>query len=60
MKCEVKGNNLIITLPMNENPEPSKTGKSKIVAGTNGFKDAGVKHPGSDKPISISINAIVK
>jgi len=51
MKLEVKNGNLIITCPMNGGV-PSKTGKSLVVATTNGF----VEVPNSD--IKVNLNAI--
>ena len=51
MKLEVKNGNLIITCPINGGV-PSKTGKSLVVATTNGF----VEVPGSD--IRVNLNAI--
>ncbi len=51
IKFEVKNGNLIITCPMNGGT-PSKTGKSLVVATTNGFVDV----PGSD--IRVNLNAI--
>ena len=51
MKLEVKNGNLIITCPINGGT-PSKTGKSLVVATTNGFVDV----PGSD--IRVNLNAI--
>lgn len=55
MQAEVKNGQLIITLPIS--PRPSKTGKSLIVASTNGFTHTVAVHDG--KPISVSVNAIV-
>lgn len=51
MKLEVKNGNLVITCPINGGV-PSKTGKSLVVATTNGF----VEVPGSD--IRVNLNAI--
>jgi hypothetical protein len=33
---------IVITLPVNKVPKPSASGKSKIIATTSGFKDAGI------------------
>jgi len=51
IKFEVKNGNLVITCPINGGV-PSKTGKSLVVATTNGFVDV----PGSD--IRVNLNAI--
>ena len=51
MKLEVKNGNLVITCPVNGGV-PSKSGKSLIVATTNGFAEV----PGSD--IKVNLNAI--
>jgi len=51
MKLEVKNGNLVITCPINGGV-PSKSGKSLVVASTNGF----VEVKGSD--IKVNLNAI--
>jgi len=51
IKLEVKNGKLVITCPINGGV-PSKTGKSLVVATTNGFVDV----PGSD--IRVNLNAI--
>lgn len=51
IKMEVKGKSLIITCPLNGGV-PSKTGKSLVVATTNGFAEV----PKSD--IKVNLNAI--
>jgi hypothetical protein len=51
IKFEVKNKSLIITCPLNGGT-PSKTGKSLVVATTNGF----VEVPNSD--IKVNLNAI--
>lgn len=56
MKAEVKGNNLIVTIPL-ETPHPSSTGKTKIVAGSGGFKQTEAKVDG--KTVSVAINATI-
>lgn len=37
MKIETVGENLVITVPLNVKPAPSKSGKSMVIATTNGF-----------------------
>jgi hypothetical protein len=51
IKFEVKEGKLVITCPINGGV-PSRTGKSLVVATTNGFVDV----PGSD--IRVNLNAI--
>ena len=51
IKFEVKNGNLVITCAINGGV-PSKSGKSLVVASTNGF----VEVPGSD--IKVNLNAI--
>jgi len=58
MSAEIKGGNLIITLPINKSPERSSTGRSLVVAGTKGFVQTEAKV--DDKIVSVSVNAIIK
>lgn len=57
MNAKVENGNLVITLPL-QKPTRSKTGKSLIIASTNGFMKTSVEVEG--KEISLSVNAIVK
>lgn len=57
MKVEIKNNEVIITLPLQE-AKVSSTGKSLVIAGTNGFKGADLTHNG--KAVSVSCNVITK
>ena len=50
-------NEVVIRLPLNSNPEPSKSGKTLIVAGTEGFTKTTAKF--KDKPVSISVNVTI-
>ena len=56
MKAEIKGNNLIITIPMSE-PEASKSGKTLVVASTHGNVKTDVMVKG--KPLTIGLNAYI-
>lgn len=56
MKTEVKDNQIIITLPLQQS-QLSKSGKTYIVAGTGGFTKTTATIDG--KPVSISVNAII-
>lgn len=56
MSVKIEDGAIVITLPM-QTPEVSKSGKSQIVATTNGFvhTDASV----AGKTVSVSINCII-
>lgn len=56
--AKIEGNELVIRLPINPQPPLSKTGQSRILAGTSGYVDANIDFQG--KPIRISVNAIIK
>ena len=57
MEAEVKDGNLVIKMPVNQNPPMSKSGKTRIAAGTNGF----IKIKSDDgKEYSLSLNLIRK
>lgn len=57
MTAEIKGGNLIITLPVNPKPAPSASGKSLVVASTKGNTVTGVMVDG--KPLTIGVNAYI-
>jgi hypothetical protein len=57
MKAEIKDNKLILTMDL-QNPAPSKSGKTLIVATTNGFFTSTAQLDG--KPIVCSVNCYVK
>jgi hypothetical protein len=56
MKVEIKGKELIITLPIEE--KTSGSGKSTVIATTSGNVSAGVDYKG--KPLTIGVNAYIK
>ena len=60
MKVELKGNDLVITIPANlTDPSPSASGKSLVVASTQGnvtLPDVQVK----GKNLTIGLNAYIK
>lgn len=59
MKAELKDGNLIITIPAETtNPEPSATGKTRIVATTKGNKETAVKVQGQN--LIVGVNAYIK
>jgi hypothetical protein len=55
MKCEIKNNKLVIELDINE--KTSKTGKSLVIASTNGNLVTALQHKG--KPVVIGVNAYI-
>jgi len=55
MNVEIKGNELIVSLPIS--PRPSKSGKTILVASTSGNIKTTVDYDG--KPITVSVNAYV-
>jgi hypothetical protein len=52
-----KGNNLVITIPINQNPEPSATGKTLSIASSRGNKETSVEIDG--KKVIVGLNAYV-
>lgn len=56
MKTEVKGNQLIITIDLDE-PRVSATGKSLVVSSSGGFKKTDAKVKG--KAVSVNVTAII-
>ena len=59
MQAEIKGNNLVITIPCDtKNLMPSSSGKSLIVASTHGNQPTSLQVNG--KPLVVSVNAYVK
>jgi len=57
MQAEIKGSNLVITIPADLDPKPSKSGKSRMVATTGGFVTTTALVKG--KPIKIGLNAVI-
>lgn len=57
MTVEVKGDNLVITLPMLKPIKLSGSGKSKVLATTNGNKVSDLEFDG--KKIVIGVNAYI-
>ena len=57
MKVEIINGNLVITLPINQHPEPSASGKTLVVASSHGNKATDAKVNG--KPITVGVNAYV-
>lgn len=57
MKVELKGNDMVITIPMGT-PTPSASGKTLVVASTRGnvITDAMI----DGKPVVIGVNAYIR
>jgi hypothetical protein len=60
MKAEIKGNNLILTLPLTP-PVASASGKTLVVASTKGNKetDVTVEYKGEQRNIVVGVNAYI-
>lgn len=56
MEVKIEGKNLHIIIPL-QKAETSKSGKSRIVAGTGGFTKTTAQVEG--KQVSVSVNAII-
>ena len=57
MKVEIKGNDLIITIPM-QKPTPSASGKTLVVASSHGNQPTSVQVDG--KPVIVGLNAYIR
>ena len=57
MKVTIKDNKLMIEMDL-ENPRPSRSGKTLVVASTNGNQTTNAMIDG--KPITIGLNAYIK
>lgn len=58
MKTEIVDNNLVITIPISQDPQPSASGKTLIVASSGGNKETTCLVNG--KPIVVGLNAYIK
>lgn len=58
MKVELKDDNLVITIPVDKNPQPSASGKTLVVATSRGNQVTGVLVDG--KPLTVGFNAYIK
>jgi hypothetical protein len=57
MKVTVEGSELVIRLPLNNPPRPSATGKTLVVASSNGNKPTEAKING--EPVIVGVNAYI-
>lgn len=55
--AKIEGKNLVITLPMADPPQPSKSGKGLVVASTRGNMKTTLMIQG--KPVVIGVNAYI-
>lgn len=58
MKAEIKNGELVITIPMNAQPQSSASGKTLVVASSHGNKATACVVQG--KPVIIGVNAYIK
>ena len=58
METTIENGMLVIKIPLEKTPRPSSSGKTLVVAATNGFTSTNATVDG--KPISISVNATIK
>jgi hypothetical protein len=57
MKATIEKDELVIRIPLETKPAPSKSGKTLIVASTGGFLATTAQVDG--KPVKVSLNAII-
>ena len=57
MQVEIKGNDLVITIPM-QKPTPSASGKTLVVASSHGNQPTSAQVNG--KPIILGLNAYIR
>lgn len=57
LRAEVVDGNLVVTIPMNEKPEPSSTGKTLSIASTHGNVKSALRVNG--KEVVIGLNAYI-
>ena len=58
MKAEIVQNQLVITIDMNQNPQPSASGKTLVVASSHGNQPTTVLVKG--KPVIVGLNAYIR
>jgi len=58
MTVEKKGNNLVITIPMQQNPTESSTGKTLCIASSRGNQPQALQVAG--KTVYVGVNAYIK
>ncbi len=58
LKANIEGNELVIRVPLNQPPKPSSTGKTLIVASSNGNVATAAVVNG--QPVVVGFNAYIK
>ncbi|MBA7671145.1 hypothetical protein ES703_79296 [subsurface metagenome] len=58
MEVELKNKKLIITIPVNDKPTPSASGKTLVVASSHGNQKTTAMIDG--KPIIVGVNAYIR
>ena len=58
MEVELKNKKLIITIPVNEKPTPSASGKTLVIASSHGNQQTTVMVDG--KPVMVGVNAYIR
>ena len=59
MKASIKNNILTIEIPVANDPAPSKTGKSRILASTGGNQPVALTVNGQQTVVKIGVNAFI-
>jgi hypothetical protein len=57
MKAELKGKDLVVTIPLLEKPTPSKSGKTLLVFSSRGVRPLSVEING--KPVYAALNGFI-
>lgn len=58
MKVTQENGELVVRIPLNDPPAPSKSGKTLVVASSHGNQPTAVEVNG--KPVTIGLNAYIK
>ncbi|MEY2411303.1 MAG: hypothetical protein QOF48_3973 [Verrucomicrobiota bacterium] len=58
LNAKIDGKNLVITIPLNDTPQPSATGKTLVVASSHGNFATTVTVQG--QPVIVGLNAYIK
>lgn len=60
MTVERKGNNLVITLAIDDEPKTSSSGKTKVVASSRGNQPVALEVGNKNEVVFIGVNAYMK
>lgn len=58
--ARIEGTKLIVTIDMEDEPRPSGSGKTLLLASSGGSPATGLIHPGTKRPIYVQLSAYVK